>query len=289
MPLRPPRSPLPPLNALRAFEAAARTGSFLKAAQELNVTPGAVTQQIRKLEALLGAPLFERRPQGVVATPEALAALPAFNRAFDTLAQACEQLRRAERRLAIVALPCIAQLWLSPRLPALRAALPGVDISVSAEEEPPRGRGRRHDLARFFEDADLPAENALPPDTITPVCTPALAARLHGTADLAAVTLLHDAVWRRDWQHWLEAAGAPPGVNARRGPSFSLYSLALDAALGGSGVLMGRESLLRPWFADGRLVTPFPLRVPTGDRLTLRFDDEAPPAAHTAATLLAKS
>lgn len=266
MPVKPPRQRLPPLNQLRAFEAAARHGSFTRAADELGVTPGAVTQQIRQFEAWLGFPLFRRLPQGVALTEAARAALPRLSRGFEALGDGVEALRsgHGNRALTIAALPCLAQLWLSPRLAGLRAVFPKLQISVSAMEEPPDPRREPHDLALFYEAWDGEGQ-----DAILPVCAPALASKLSTLDDLSCQTLLHDAVWRQDWQRWLGFVGAPDAIDPRRGPSFSLYSLVLDAALSGSGVLMGRRSLIASHLADGRLVAPFGRAMPTGDRVAL--------------------
>lgn len=272
MPVKPPRPRLPSLNALRAFEAAARLESFAKAADEIGVTAGAVTQQIRQLEATLGFAVFRRLPQGVALTEAAREALPRLTRGFDMLGQAAQALREAQphRPLAIAALPCIAQLWLSPRLPALHAAFPDLQISISAMEEPPDPLRHPYDLALFYRES-APASGGLQldGDAILPVCAPALAAKLTTPADLAAQTLLHDAVWRSDWARWLGFAVPGAKVGPNRGPAFSLYSLALDACLSGSGILMGRMSLVGPHLAAGKLVAPFPRAMPTPDRLTL--------------------
>lgn len=270
MPVRPPRPPLPPLNALRAFEAAARLGSFSKAAEEIGVTQGAIAQQVRHLEAFLGLTLFRRLPQGVALTEAAQEARPRLSAAFDALALTVQELRAslAGRALTIVALPCIAQLWLSPRLPALQQAFPGLAVSISAMEEPPAGRHDSFDLALFYI-AKPPADaQTLTEDSLFPVCAPSLARNLRTAADLAGQTLLHDAVWRSDWARWLRHADVG-GADPSRGPSYSLYALALDAALGGAGILIGRRSLVAPYLADGRLVAPFAEELPSSDRLTL--------------------
>ena len=273
MPIKPPRPRLPSLNALRAFEAAARCESFIKAADELGVTASAVTQQIRQLESWLGFPLFRRLAQGVTLTQAAREALPKLTRGFDTLGQAVQDLRASHqgRTLTIAALPCIAQLWLSPRLTAMQAAFPGLQISVSAMEQPPDPRREPHDLALFYLPPEAAPADALSlgADTLLPVCAPSLAARIGGLDDLRDVPLLHDAVWREDWRRWLAFAGGAGKIDPTRGPSFSLYSLALDAALTGSGVLMGRMCLIEPHLRTGRLVAPFPRPMPAGDALTL--------------------
>lgn len=272
MPVKPPRPRLPSLNALRAFEAAARLESFAKAAEEIGVTAGAVTQQIRQLEATLGFAVFRRLPQGVALTDAAREALPRLTRGFDMLGQAVQGLREAQpnRPLAIAALPCIAQLWLSPRLPALQAAFPDLQISITAMEEPPDPQRDPYDLSLFYRES-VPDSGGvqLDADAILPVCTPSLAAKLVTPADLATQTLLHDAVWRSDWAHWLGFAAPGAKVDPNRGPTFSLYSLALDACQSGSGVLMGRMSLVGSHLAKGTLIAPFPQAMPTPDRLTL--------------------
>lgn len=271
MPIKPPRPRLPSLNALRAFEAAARLESFTRAADELGVTPGAVTQQIRQLEATLGFPVFLRLAQGVALTDAAREALPRLTRGFDILGQAVQTLREAEphRPLAIAALPCLAQLWLSPRLPALQQAFPDLQVSLSAMEDPPDPRREPYDLSLFYQEAVEAGAQQLDDDAILPVCAPALARQVTGVADLSRQTLLHDAVWRGDWARWLAFALPQARIDAGRGPAFSLYSLALDACLSGSGVLMGRMSLVSGHLASRRLVAPFQQAMPTPDRLTL--------------------
>lgn len=135
-------------------------------------------------------------------------------------------------------------------------------------EEPPAGRHDSFDLALFYLAKPPPDALALGEDSLLPVCAPALARNLRTPADLTGQTLLHDAVWRSDWARWLHHAGAG-GIDAGRGPSYSLYALALDAALGGAGILIGRRSVVAPYLADGRLVQPFAEELPSGDRLTL--------------------
>jgi len=271
VPVKPPRPRLPSLNALRAFEAAARLESFTRAADELGVTAGAVTQQIRQLEATLGFPVFRRLAQGVALTDAAREALPRLTRGFDMLGQAVQALREAEphRPLAIAALPCLAQLWLSPRLPALQQAFPELQISLAAMEEPPDPRREPYDLALFYRETAEAGALQLGDDALLPVCAPALATRIGSPADLAGQTLLHDAVWRGDWARWLAFAAPQARIDAGRGPAFSLYSLALDACLSGSGVLIGRTSLVAGHLAGGRLVAPFAEALPAPDRLTL--------------------
>lgn len=135
-------------------------------------------------------------------------------------------------------------------------------------EEPPTGRHDNFDLALFYLAEPPPRALALAEDSLFPVCAPALAGKLLTPVDLAGQVLLHDAVWRDDWVRWLRNAGIG-GIDAGRGPSYSLYALALDAALGGAGILIGRKSLVAPYLADARLVAPFGEELSSGDWLTM--------------------
>ena len=153
IPIEPPRPKSPPLNALRAFEAAARHGAFTAAAEELCVTPGAVAQQIKNLEDWVGAPLFDRQAQGVTRTRLDAETARDLTLAFDQIGSASQKLRIGGRpaEMRIAALPAIAQLWLSPRLPAIRETAPEISISVFALESPPNMRREHFDLCIFYE------------------------------------------------------------------------------------------------------------------------------------------
>ncbi|MFH6785532.1 MULTISPECIES: LysR substrate-binding domain-containing protein [Methylobacterium] len=264
--------PSPPsLTALRAFEAAARQGGYVAAARELNVTPAAIGTQVKGLEAWLGRPLFHRLPNGLVLSPEGRAVLPALSAAFDALNGAVRTMRAVgrPRELTLAALPCIAQLWLAPRLPALQAAF-DLDVAILTRDEPPDYARELVDLGLYFGEA-APAgctSAVLARDDLFPVCAPALAARLRRPADLSGATLLHDSVWREDWPRWLHAHG-PGAVRPAREAAFSLYGIALDAALAGSGVLIGHGALVGKFLAEGRLVAPFGDRVVAGPPLRL--------------------
>lgn len=282
MSLDPPRRTLPPHTALRAFEAAARHQSFAAAAQELCVTPAAVAQQIKSLEDWLGGPLFERRARGVVLTPRAQRAWPALAQALDQLGLAVQTLRTEvnTRELQLVALPAVAQLWLSPRLPALRRAYPGLQVSVTAMEQPPNFKREPYDLGLFYGQAPSPDVTPdvtrdvtpLANDRLVPVCSPALgrALRRMPPAALQGHTLLHDAVWRHDWAAWFAGMGVS-GIDTDSGPRFSLFSLAVQAAQDGEGVLVARQRLVAPLLARRRLVAPWPDGVPLVDTLNLHL------------------
>ena len=271
MSVSPPRPKGPPLNALRAFEAAARLGGFANAADELCVTPGAVSQHIKALEDWIGADLFERRSQGVRLSAFGAEVAPGFAQAFDAMGAAVHGMRAAARHktLHIAALPSVAQLWLSPRLPSVRAALPELSISVSAVETPPNLARELFDLSVFIRRPTGGArETVLAPDAIFPVCTPEIAARLQTPADLREETLLHDALWPDDWALWGGAALAGQAL-PDKGPRFSLYSIALEEARNGAGVLMGHQLLVQAALERGDLVAPFTKKVETGKALVL--------------------
>lgn len=258
MPVSPPPLTRLPLNALRAFEAAARTGAFTLAAAELGVSPGAVTAHVKALEERLGAPLFERQARGVRLTALGLAAAGELTGAFDALAGAEARLRALAlpREVHVATLPAIAQLWLSPRLPALRAAAPEISVSITALEAAPNLKRSLHDLSLF------PAESGgrlVAGDELFPVCSPTLAERLSRVEDLGQLPCLSDSAWARDWEVWLQAVGAKVAV---RGPVFSLYALAVEEAVNGAGVLMGHGPLVAAQLERGALVAPFPQRVP---------------------------
>lgn len=270
MSVDPPFPRLPSLNALRAFEAAARLGGFAAAAEELRVTPGAIAAHIKALEDDLGAPLFERHSRRVRLTGLGQSALPGFVEAFDRLGMAAQDLRQAAApgKVHIAALPAIAELWLSPRLPGLREALPGLDVSISALETPPNLKRAPFDLCAFFTDAPPTGARVLGEDSILPVCAPSLAAKLRTPADLLGQVCLTDTAWEEDWGAW--ARVAMPGTPLfPRGPRYSLYSLAVAQAVSGAGILMGHRMLVERQLRAGTLVAPFGIEVSLGRVLAL--------------------
>jgi LysR family glycine cleavage system transcriptional activator len=274
MAVNPPRPPLPPLKALRVFEAAARLGGFAVAADELSVTPGAVAQQIRKLEEWLGVELFERTAQGVHLPEHGRRIALQISQALDELAAASRELRQlaGPRPLHLAASPAVAQLWLRPRLARLKAALGGAQISVTAIESPPDLEREMFDAAVFFlSDGEVPHGASVMPieeDVIVPVCAPALAKELATPDGLARQTLLHDSMWRADWARWLDRVQGPAAL-AESGPVYSLYSMGVDAALAGEGVLMGHVPLIRTLLDTGQLVKPFAPALSLNRKLSL--------------------
>lgn len=272
MPTFPPRPSMPHLNALRAFEAAARLGSFATAAEELCVTPAAITQQIKSLEAWAGMALFERHAQGVALTDAARHALPTLTEAFDLLGASVHTLVRTARPRAIkiAALPSIAQFWLSPRLSAVRQIVPGLEISVTTREILPNLKREPFDLCLFLEEpSEAEGATCLARDEIFPVCAPDIAHRIRSRADLATETWLNDEDWIGDWEIWVAATGGGIPQTAP-GPVFSLFGLALEEAINGAGVLIGHSLLIDKYLQNGTLIAPFPERVTLPQKLFLR-------------------
>lgn len=273
---------LPPLNALRAFETVARLLSVKKAAAELNVTPAAVSHQIKLLEDLTGRALLIRKPRGIELTDAARAALPHLAAGFDQLGLAVRELRdsRAGLTLTVSVAPSFATCWLMPRLHRFLTAQPDIDVRITARTRQSTvvgAQSRREaeawladaDVAVLLSDGDFPGFHVerLVPLTITPLVNPGLIGRTKLTpGDLRGLTLLHDDMGRlydgRDfWEVWLEAAGASR-LKLRHGAQLSHTVLALEAAAEGVGVVATSPELAKPQLDAKRLVAPFDLRVP---------------------------
>jgi LysR family glycine cleavage system transcriptional activator len=208
--------------------------------------------------------------------------LPGLSAAFDALGRAVQDLRHAAPRahIEIAALPAIAQLWLAPKLPAVQAAFPRLRPSVHALETPPDLRRALFDLAIFYV-REAPAGCRMvrvSEDTIFPACAPHLAGRLTAPSDLASVPLLRDTAWADDWRCWLAAASVD-GLPTEDGPAFSLYSMAVQAALDGTGVLMAHAALIGPHLASGALVAPFATVARSGMRLAILAPERPSPEA----------
>lgn len=253
---------LPPLNALRAFEAAARHRNFTRAAEELHVTQAAISHQVKQLEDWLGRKLFERNGHTLTLTVDGRSYLPDLTRALDALAAATARLSDTALAgpLRISVLPSFAGKWLMPRLGRFRAAHPDIDLQISSSTELcdfSKGDidlGIRLGLGRWPGlQADLVAH-----EWLTPLCSPALLQSgppLDSPDDLRFHTLLHDQPADL-WPRWLDAAGAS-GVDARPGPGFTDSSLVLQAAADGHGIALGRLFLAADDVAAQRLVRPF--------------------------------
>ncbi len=260
------RRRLPPLNALRAFEAAARHLNFSRAADELAVTPGAVSQQIQNLEDYVGASLFKRTPKGLLLTDAAQTALPALREAFDRLAEAASLLTAAVdgRRLTVSVAPSFAAKWLVPRLGLFEAAHPQVDVWLSADMEVVDFALGEIDLAIRYGAGRYPGLEVvkLMSETVIPVTSPDYleANPVHAPVDLGHHVLLHDGSPDADdscpdWSMWLAARGIK-GVDGTRGPRFNQSSLVIEAAAAGRGVALAKRALAQADLDAGRLVAP---------------------------------
>ncbi|HEX6102123.1 MAG TPA: transcriptional regulator GcvA [Alphaproteobacteria bacterium] len=259
---------LPPLNALRTFEAAARHLSFTKAADELFVTQAAVSHQIRTLEEHLGTPLFRRMNRALMLTDEGQALLPAVREAFDRLSAGVRRVQDlcCGGALTISTTPSFAASWLVGRLARFQALHPEIELQLSAT-------ARLVDFAREDVDCgirygmgDWPGLVAqrLFQTALVPVCSPLLLDGpnpLRRPQDLMRHTLLHTLDEPDDWRLWLRAA-AVDGVDPTRGLKFDSVPLVVQAAISGAGVGIGRRQLVEAELAAGRLVAPFDLELP---------------------------
>ena len=260
------RRRLPPLNALRAFEAAARHLNFSRAADELTVTPGAVSQQIQNLEDYVGAPLFKRTPKGLLLTDAAQTALPALREAFDRLAEAASMLTAAVdgRRLTLTAAPSFAAKWLVPRLGSFEQKHPQVDVWLSAGLDLVDLSAGEVDVAIRYGGGRYPGleVHRLIGETVIPVISPELHAQtpLNDPKDLANHVLLHDGSPDPDdscpdWTMWLAARGLK-SVDGARGPRFNQSSLVIEAAVNGRGVALAKRTIAQDDLDAGRLISP---------------------------------
>jgi LysR family glycine cleavage system transcriptional activator len=258
---------LPPLNALRAFEAAARHLSFQRAAKELNVTPGAISQQIKLLEDHLGLALFRRRPRGVLLTDSGQRYGRRLGELFDGIAEATASLDRdrAAGVLVVSTMPSLAARWLIPRLGEFNRANPGISVRVLAESTLADLAAGEADIGLRFGGGVYPGlhSDLLFREDVFPVCSPGLLAGpkpLKRLEDLADHILLHDEPGQRfhdlSWRDWLEAFGVHL-THVETGPRFTFTHMSLQAAAAGQGVALGTSILAHDELASGRLVRPF--------------------------------
>lgn len=265
--------PLPPMSALRAFEAVARRLSFTRAAEELHVTPGAVSQSVKLLEEAMGAALFHRTKRNVVLTADAYRILPDVQAAFQLLSRATggPAPDTGGRSLAISVAPSFASKWLLPRLPKFTEAHPEIDLRITAMVSLTDFGKDGSDVAIRFGRGDYAhvQSERLFGESVAPMCSPALlrgAKRLDRPDELRQFPLLHDTsipgeTDQSAWRKWLDFAGAR-NVPAHRGTRFSLAEHALQAAIDGSGVVLARRCLAESDLEAGRLVQPFSLVMP---------------------------
>jgi LysR family transcriptional regulator of beta-lactamase len=257
--------PYLPLNALRAFEAAARHLSFTQAAAELCVTPAALSHQVKALEIRLGATLFRRLPRGLAMTDEGQALLPVLNESFDRIGALLQRFEGGVVREVLIlgVVGTFAVGWLMPRLARFQSAHPFVDLRLFTHNNRVDIAGEGLDLAIRFGDGAWHGVEAvrLVEAPFTPLCTPAIAQRLADPADLGRELLLRS--YRPDdWPLWFAAAGAdlPP----IRGPVFDSSWVMIEAALQGTGVALAPPAMFARELAEGALVRPFAAEVEVG-------------------------
>jgi LysR family transcriptional regulator, glycine cleavage system transcriptional activator len=260
------------LNGIKAFEAAARSGSFAGAGLELNVSPAAISRMVHLLEQRLGVALFERKANRLVMTSAGRAYQSGLTPIFDALTSLTAQVTAASsiRVLTVGVGPTFAMRWLIPRLADFRREEPDIDVRITTGGA----------AAPFSDDwscgiklgdgewPGMVAEPLFAADLL-PVCAPRLARELRRPNDLKGPSLLRVAHAAEDWPLWLKAAGI--ARTTARGPEFQFYGQALQAAVDGLGVAMGISPYIDDDLAAGRLVAPFALGVPKGMRWYLVY------------------
>lgn len=261
---------LPPLNAIRAFEAAARHESFTEAAEELSVTPAAISQQVKLLEGWLDVQLFERHARRLSLTPMGQGFLPRLTEALDLIAEASDHAKRygRTRALTVSVPPGFASVWLGPRLWSFATEHPDLDIRIAATLRPDDVMHQAVDVVIRYGRGTYPGftSELLREDGLTPVCSPRLMEGeypLHDPVNLRHHTLLHNestafAGFYVTWQDWLDAAGIK-GVDGQRGLHFSDMHLVMQETIAGRGVGLGHMALIGEHLRAGRLVKPFEL------------------------------
>ena len=260
-------TPLPPLNTLRAFDAAVRHGNLSRAAEALHVTHGAVSKQIAALEAWLGTPVFERTARGLIPTEAGSVLAPVVAQAFDALADGVRRVRRGAgpSTLTISVLPSFAAHWLIHRLPRFLDRHPEIDVRFFTTRRVVDLTREDVDLAIRYGRGDWPGVHAekFLEESLTPVYAPVFLDRHPGREPME---LLRHAIHSHhnddvNWRRWREAAGLP----AEEIPATSEYddtAVAMQAVLGGQGIMLGRSALIRDDLAAGRLVRVSDIDIP---------------------------
>lgn len=255
---------LPPLNALRAFEAAARHGGFTGAADELCVTRGAISRHVKLLEEHLGVALFRRFPQGVEMTEAGRRFLPVLSDAFESISQRALQIAAENNDLRIICPPTVSIRWLIPKLAEFHDLYPEIQTRLTTafyDWDDLRSGAFEVGIACDPPDTWPPDVDVSPmfPMITVPACAPGLLDGQHSLkqpADLARFTLLHESPGHDDWVEWLDAFKVE-GVDPSSGEDFPNLDIAVKAAVMGRGVVMGDLILTRDEFETGQLVMPF--------------------------------
>ena len=256
-------NPLPPLQTLRAFEAAGRRLSMTLAAEELHVTHGAVSRQIKTLEDHLGLQLFRRMTRRIELTEEGSAFFAAVTRLLSELAREAETIRRRSdpMRLVVSSGVSFASKWLTPRLHRLMARYPDFDVHLEVTDADIDFSRSQADLAIRYGDGQYAgaASERIMNETVSPVCSPGYREQMGGIlepTELAACRLIHENGMKADWNRWFGMTGV--AAPRTRGPGYSHGSMSIEAAIRGEGVALGRSVLVAEDIAAGRLVALFP-------------------------------
>ena len=259
---------LPPLNGLRAFEAAARHLSLTKAAEELGVTQAAVSHQVKGLEDALGTKLFRRLTRALALTSTGAALAPELNAAFLRIATAVDRAREREAKgtIRLSLLTTIALTFLVPRLGRFSARHPAIELRLETSTRLVDFDREPMDAAIRYGNGNYPGLHAdrLFDDRYTPLCAPSLAKHIRKPEDVLAHPLLDDHVAYDEWGAWLTAAGVTMRQPRKRAATFDSTRIALEAAMEGMGIALGDPFLFAGEIASGRLVRPLPIVVPAG-------------------------
>lgn len=255
---------LPSLNALRAFEAAARHNGFIGASRELHVTRGAISRHVKVLEEQLGVSLFLRHANGVELSAAGQRLLPALSEAFGRIAETAERISSDASDLRIICPPATSIRWLIPRLEQFRQRHPDIRVRLTTDFHGDIGFDRsEYDIgfSVVHRPNRAPDIEVLPlfPVLLTPACAPSLldgGRRLRTPAELEGFVLLHETPAHADWKTWLQVFGVP-GVDPTTGDGFPNLDIATKAAVMGAGIVMADLVLCREELEAGTLVTPF--------------------------------
>lgn len=261
---------------LKVFSVSARHLSFTRAAEELHVTTGAVSQQIKQLEERLGFKLFRRLPRQLALTEEGRRLADVVEDAYQAVGTEVRRLKSGVMSgvIRLRSVPSFLHKWLTPRLPRLQARFPEIELHVRAEDSSVSLREGDYDLALDLNDGHYPGLSITPlmEEVIFPVCAPSLLKNrpsLRNPEHLAWYPLLHDVTaWRgshdyAEWEYYLSAIDAPR-TNVRRGYTFNRNHQTMEAAISGMGIAIARRTLIHDELNSGRLIAPFSQRVPTG-------------------------
>lgn len=256
---------LPPLNALRVAEVAGRQGSFTRAAEELHVTPGAISRQIKLLEEILGIDIFERNSQGLRLPPESQRYIKDLTEGFEKLASATRHFVHSQgaQPLHVHCTMTFALRWLVPRLASFHATFPKRNVRLTTANMPVEVQVETGDIDIIISlgDGNWPSldSHRLVDSELVPACSPKLAAsfdRAKGIGELAQQTLLHSLAVPNDWENWQKIANVD-GLDPYGGLRFESSTLAYQAAVEGIGVAIAQRCMIEDDIQFGRLVVPF--------------------------------